>query len=217
MSSLKEFAVIYLQNVAWGDMDAVGHVNNVMYYRYIESARVEYLNKLDAFGQGLSAVIASSSCRYLRPVFFPDVLEIGVQVVEVRNSGFRMAYTLFSTAQQELVATGEAIAVMVDAKTLEKAALPAELRQRIFALELTVGNDLLHQNEHEERSGLTAGLTHAARSLRQNLRENIKEGIKEGRETFKEGIKEGRETFKEGRELLKENIEQIVPRLGKRD
>lgn len=198
MSSLKEFAVVYSQNVAWGDMDAVGHVNNVMYYRYIESARVEYLTRIDAIGQGLSAVIASSSCRFLRPVFFPDVLDIGVQVVEIRNSGFRMNYVLFSTKQQQIVATGDAIAVMVNASTLGKAALPAELRQRIYALEQTVGHDLM-SSESEERIGLTSGLTNAARSLRDNLRDNLRENIKEGRET------------------LKENIESIVPRLGKRD
>jgi acyl-CoA thioester hydrolase len=169
MSSLKEFAVVFSQNVAWGDMDAVGHVNNVMYYRYIESARVDYLTRIDAIGQGLSAVIASSSCRFLRPV-------------------------LYSTQQKQIVATGDAIAVMVNASTLGKAALPAELRQRIYALEQTVGNDLM-SSESEERVGLTSGLTNAARSLRANLRENIKEG----------------------RETLKENIESIVPRLSKRD
>ncbi len=191
MSSLKEYAVVYRQTVAWGDMDAVGHVNNVMYYRYIESARVDYLTRI---GASISAVIASSSCRYLRPVFFPDVLEIGVQVVEVRNSGFRMNYVLYSTEQKQIVATGDAISVMVDPKTLGKVALSAELREQIYALEGTVGNDLLNP-ESEERLGLTSGLTHAARSLRDNLRENIKEG----------------------RETLKENIESIVPRLGRRD
>jgi acyl-CoA thioester hydrolase len=142
MSSLNEFAVVYRQTVAWGDMDAIGHVSNVLYYRYIESARVD-LNRIDAIGQGLSAVIASNSCRYLRPVYFPDVLEIGIQVVEVRNSGFRMNYVLYSTQQKQIVATGDAIAVMVDSKTMGKAALPPELRQRIYALERTVGNDLL--------------------------------------------------------------------------
>ena len=192
MSLLKEYPVIYRQTVAWGDMDAVGHVNNVMYYRYIESDRVDYLTRID--NQGLSAVIASSSCRYLRPVYFPDVLEIGVKVVEVRNSGFRMNYMLYSTEQKQIVATGDAIAVMVDAKTLGKIALPADFREQIYVLERNVGNDLLNP-EIEERLGLTSGLTHAARSLRDNLRENIKEG----------------------RETLKENIESMVPRLGRRD
>ncbi len=206
MSALKEFAVVYRQHVAWGDMDAVGHVNNVMYYRYIESARVEYLMRIQAIGQGLSAVIASSSCRFLRPVFFPDTLEIGVQIIEVRNSGFRMNYVLYSTNQQQVVATAEAIAVMVNATTLEKAALPPELRERIYGLEMSVGHNL--QGDDDERS-LTSELTHAARSLRQNIRDNIKEGIREGRETLKEG-------FREGKETIKENIEQIVPRL-KRD
>lgn len=47
MSELKQYPVIYEQTVAWGDMDAFGHVNNAMYYRYVESARLAYLGILD--------------------------------------------------------------------------------------------------------------------------------------------------------------------------
>ena len=52
MNALQDYPVIYEQQVAWGDMDAFGHVNNVIYYRYIESARVCYLDKLNIFEQG---------------------------------------------------------------------------------------------------------------------------------------------------------------------
>lgn len=47
MSELQQYPVIYSQTVAWGDMDAFGHVNNATYYRYIESARLAYLGKLN--------------------------------------------------------------------------------------------------------------------------------------------------------------------------
>ena len=168
MSSIKECPVVHHQTVAWGDMDAFGHVNNVMYYRYIESARIVYLTHIEAFNHGLVSVVSSSSCRYLRPVFYPDNLKIGVRVVEIRNSGFRMTYVLHSTQQEQVVATGEAIVVMVDAKSFEKAAMPLELKQRIAAVEANFGNELDIGLNSEKTS-----LSNIGRALRDNLRENI--------------------------------------------
>lgn len=60
MSQLTQFPIIYEQKVAWGDMDAFGHVNNVMYYRYIESARIAYFDLLNIFDQNVATVVASS-------------------------------------------------------------------------------------------------------------------------------------------------------------
>lgn len=170
MSSLKECPVVYHQTIAWGDMDAFGHVNNVMYYRYIESSRIEYLTQVDAFSHGLVSVISSNSCRYFRPVYYPDSLKVGVRVVEIRNSGFRMAYVIYSNQQAQMVASGEAIVVMVDAKTFEKAAMPLELKQRIAALEANFGNELDIGLQNEKNS-----LSNIGRALRDNLRENIEQ------------------------------------------
>lgn len=164
MSSIKECPVVYHQQVAWGDMDAFGHVNNVMYYRYIESARIDYLTQVDAFSHGLVTVVSSTSCRFYRPVYFPDLLKVGARVVELRNSGFRMSYVLYSNQQNQMVATGEAIVVMVDATTFEKAAMPMELRQRIARLEASMGHDL-QLTEPPEKTRLS-GL---GRALRENL------------------------------------------------
>lgn len=138
MSELESFAVVYEQKVAWGDMDAFGHVNNVVYYRYIESARIEYLNKLNIFSNKINTVVASSSCKYLKPVFFPDEIRIGVKVVELRNSAFRMEYSLYSQAQNCLVATGDAVVVCVDQIEMKKTAIPETIKQGIIDLEKTV-------------------------------------------------------------------------------
>ena len=54
MEILKDYPVVYEQSVAWGDMDAFGHVNNVIYYRYIESARIRYFDQLDVFNRPLA-------------------------------------------------------------------------------------------------------------------------------------------------------------------
>lgn len=142
MNPLTQFPIVYEQKVAWGDMDAFGHVNNVMYYRYIESARIAYFDLLNVFDQDVVTVVASSQCKYLKPVFYPDVLHIGARVEEMRNSAIRMHYVLFSQQQQQIVADGEAVIVFVDKVEMKKALIPQQLRKVIIDLEATVHNDL---------------------------------------------------------------------------
>lgn len=142
MSQLTEFPIIYEQKVAWGDMDAFGHVNNVMYYRYIESARIAYFDRLNVFGQDVLTVVASSQCKYLKPVFYPDVLLIGARIEEMRNSAIRMRYVLFSQQQQQIVADGDAVVVFVDKVEMKKTLIPQYLREIIIELESTVNNHI---------------------------------------------------------------------------
>lgn len=140
MSLFSEYPIVHEQNVAWGDMDAFGHVNNVMYYRYIESARINYFDALNIFEQKVLTVVASNQCKYLRPVFYPDQLKIAVRVDELRNSAMRMTYQLFSTAQNALVATAEAVIVCVDQENMQKAAIPEDIREKILKMEHAVGH-----------------------------------------------------------------------------
>ena len=140
MSLFNEYPVVHEQNVAWGDMDAFGHVNNVMYYRYVESARINYFDALNIFEQKVLTVVASNQCKYLRPVFYPDQLKIAVRVDELRNSAMRMTYQLFSTAQNALVATAEAVIVCVDQENMQKAAIPEDIREKILKMEQAVGH-----------------------------------------------------------------------------
>ena len=142
MNELAQFPIRYEQKVAWGDMDAFGHVNNVMYYRYIESARIAYFDRLNVFEQDVLTVVSSSQCKYLKPVFYPDVLHIGARIEEMRNSAIRMYYRLYSQQQQQIVAEGEAVVVFVDKEEMKKALIPQQLRQVIIDLEATAQNDL---------------------------------------------------------------------------
>ena len=96
MQSLAQYPVILDQRVAWGDMDAFGHVNNVMYYRYIESARLLYLERLNILMGALVTVVATNQCRYLKPVVYPDQLKIGTRIDEIGRTSFKMSYILWS-------------------------------------------------------------------------------------------------------------------------
>lgn len=141
--NLSDFPLVQPQSVAWGEMDAFGHVNNMYYYRYFESARINYLQVIGALDNlaTLKPVVVANSCRYLKSVLFPDELEVAARVVELRASGFRMEYALISSTLKALVATGEAIVVMTGADG-KKLSLPEEIRQAIINLEATVGNSL---------------------------------------------------------------------------
>ncbi|TCB48489.1 acyl-CoA thioesterase [Acinetobacter sp. ANC 4779] len=140
MLTLSDYPVIHEQPVAWGDMDAFGHVNNVMYYRYIESARIRYMDELNIFQQDVYTVVASNQCKYIRPVFYPDQLKIGARVEEMRNSALRMSYLLWSEAQQTVVAWGEAVIVCVNKENMNKTEIPVVIRKKVTEIELTVNH-----------------------------------------------------------------------------
>ncbi|TCB58756.1 acyl-CoA thioesterase [Acinetobacter terrae] len=142
MLTLSDYPVIYEQSVAWGDMDAFGHVNNVMYYRYIESARIRYMDELNIFQQDVYTVVASNQCKYIRPVFYPDQLKIGVRVEEMRNSALRMSYLLWSETQQTVVALSEAVIVCVNKENMNKTEIPAVIREKVTEIEMIVNHQI---------------------------------------------------------------------------
>lgn len=155
-SNLNEFPIVQPQSVVWGEMDAFGHVNNVAYYRYFESVRISYLQAVGALDDlaTMKPVVAANSCRYLKSVDYPDELEMGARVVELRGSGFRMEYALLSRKHKAIVATGEAIVVMVD-NLGQKVSLSEELHQTIINLEDTVGNQPILAHQQSERTSET--------------------------------------------------------------
>lgn len=113
---LQDYPVVHIQPVAWGEMDAFNHLNNVAYYRYAESARISYLRAIGlTFARSdLLTILAGSSCQYLRPVTYPDTLLIGVRVKKLGNTSLIFEYKFISHTQQAIVATAEAVIVRTD-------------------------------------------------------------------------------------------------------
>lgn len=132
---LAGFNVIHPQTVAWGDMDAFGHVNNVVYYEYAQSARIHYLQQVDMFNEKSYTVLASSSCQYLRPVQFPDTVLIGIRAKKIGNTSLTHEYVYFSEKQQQVVATMETVIVFFDEKGEQKQPISDEQRQRLISLD----------------------------------------------------------------------------------
>src|SRR5438270_12807418 len=84
---LRGFPVIVELPVVWGDMDSYRHVNNVVYFRYFENARLEYFRRLDWFNYdretGIGPILASTSARFRRALTYPDTIRIGARVIAV--------------------------------------------------------------------------------------------------------------------------------------
>ena len=120
--------------VRWGDMDALGHVNNAAYLSYFEHARVEALETLGVtLGADSVLVVASASVAFKRPVVYPATVEVRVFVGPPGGSSFPTFYELAVVGEDARCATGEATVVQVDAATGRAARLTAGLRHALEA------------------------------------------------------------------------------------
>jgi len=129
---------IHPLKVNWGDMDALGHVNNVMYFQYLENTRIAAMEALQAFPrlfhEGVGLVIADARCRYKAPVVYPDTLHIGVRAEITSESRLVFRYALFSEAQQRVAAEAETLTVSVSPETGRPVAMPDWFREALATL-----------------------------------------------------------------------------------
>jgi acyl-CoA thioester hydrolase len=136
---LKGFPVTVEAAVAWGDMDALRHVNNVTYFRYFENARVAYFERIGLWEfmekTGIGPILASTQCRFRAPLTYPDVVTIGARVSDIGQDGFTMKYSVVSRRLLKIAAEGEGVLVTYDYRNNHKAGMPAELKQSILDLE----------------------------------------------------------------------------------
>jgi acyl-CoA thioester hydrolase len=139
--ALQAFPVTTELRVAWGDMDAFGHVNNVVYFRYFEIVRLRYFERIgfDLSRRHISPILGSISCRFRLPLKYPDTIVCGARVSEIGADRFTVDYAIFSREHQRLAAEGQSIVVAYDYAAAHKAALPAVLVRAIQDLERGAG------------------------------------------------------------------------------
>lgn len=134
---MKKFPIELEIPVAWGDMDAFGHVNNVKYMRYFETARVKYFDELMVGKEEKSPiqpVLASIAADYKYPVVYPDTMTVKVGVSEIGNSSLKMACEMYNK-DGILAVTASCVIVMFDLIKKKPATIPADFKSYIEALE----------------------------------------------------------------------------------
>ncbi|MEH3119815.1 MAG: thioesterase family protein [Methylorubrum populi] len=115
----------------WGDNDVYGHVNNVVYYAFFDTAVNGLLVEAGALDIARSTVIglvAETGCRYFAPVAFPDRITAGVRVAHLGHTSVRYAIALFREDERQAAAQGHFVHVYVDRETRRPVPLPERMR-----------------------------------------------------------------------------------------
>ena len=122
--------------VAWGEQDLFGHVNNVVYFRWMESVRMHFLERIGALRShaehGIGVILASTTCDFKRPVHWPATLHIRTGAVHVGTTSFTLTYRITDEAG-DIVAEGTSVQVMYDYGAGHKVPIPAPVRAAIEA------------------------------------------------------------------------------------
>ena len=119
--------------IRWGDMDAYGHVNNTIYFRYMEQARCEWLEAMD-IGVGVGddgPVIVNASCTFLIPLTYPGTVEVRTFVGEPGRSSIPTHVEMRIVGDDRIYAEGAAKVVWMDTRTGKSMPLPDKVRAAI--------------------------------------------------------------------------------------
>lgn len=121
--------------VAWGDMDAMQHVNNAVYFRYLESGRIVHLTTLGAYAEDRTTgtVVGSIQCRFRIPLTYPDTIIVGSRVAAVSDDRFTFEYAIFSQRHDKIAAEASSVVVAITLHDGRKTALPVDVRAAVDA------------------------------------------------------------------------------------
>ncbi|MEM7129369.1 MAG: thioesterase family protein [Chloroflexota bacterium] len=123
--------------IQWSDMDAARHVNNTIYLRWAETARIALFYQLQ-IGRGdpdrnIGMILGWQECKYIFPVTFPDTVSIGVRVTDVGDDRFMLECHTYSQKNNRLATISKQRIVSYDYQALSKVELPNDWRERLLA------------------------------------------------------------------------------------
>lgn len=123
--------------VRWRDLDPLGHVNNAVYFTYLEQARIHYLHELGIGSRdpaGIGIILAEASCQFKSPLELGERVTVRMRVSELRNSSFIFEYRL-EGEDGRLVATARSAQVCYDYQAQRPIPMPDEWRRTISTYE----------------------------------------------------------------------------------
>jgi acyl-CoA thioester hydrolase len=124
--------------VDWSELDYFRHVNNVSFFKYIQSARVNYWDQIGLTlmhqQTNVGPMLASCQCHFKAPLFYPSTIQIVTQCHTIGNTSFGFTHRIFNE-QEQLAAEAQDVMVMFDFNKNLKVPFPEELRRKIEALE----------------------------------------------------------------------------------
>ncbi|WP_411282163.1 acyl-CoA thioesterase [Gemmatimonas sp.] len=134
------YAHLTALDTRWMDNDVYGHVNNVVYYSFFDTAVNRWLIErgvLDITGSAAIGLVVETQCRYASPITFPDRVTAGIRVVHLGRSSVRYELALFRNDDESPAATGHFVHVYVDRVSRTSVAIPDTMRQALETLRVS--------------------------------------------------------------------------------
>ncbi len=135
---IQHYPVTVELSLQWGEMDAFAHLNNVIYFRYFETARIRYFEKIALLDymhrHKIGPILKNAECTFKIPLTYPDQIVIGVSAANLEPDRFMLNYVAFSHQHQKIAATGSSLIVMFDYSSGTKAPVPTVIQENIARL-----------------------------------------------------------------------------------
>jgi acyl-CoA thioester hydrolase len=135
---MEDFSTIVKLRIDWSEIDLFGHVNNVAILKYVQAARVTFLETIGLMQLQSEAktgpILASVSCQFCKPMFYPGGVTIYSKVGSIKNTSFEIQHALYDE-QNEIAAQAKDIIVFFDFINNAKLRIPNEIREKIENLE----------------------------------------------------------------------------------
>lgn len=135
------YPVFFPLSTRWNDNDIYGHVNNVTYYSYFDTAVNRYLIEqggLDIHASEVVAFVVNSQCNYLQPVSYPEQLEVAVGVKRLGTSSVTYAVAIFKPEQSQAIAYGDFVHVFVQRDINQSVPIPESIRSALEAIQIAL-------------------------------------------------------------------------------
>lgn len=129
-----DYKIFYPVTTRWMDNDIYGHVNNVTYYSYFDTAANTFLINhcgLDIHKGDIVGFVVSSGCEYLAPIAFPDKIEVGIRIDRLGNSSVQYGLGIFKDKEVQACAFGHFIHVFVDREANKPVRIPDYMRKNM--------------------------------------------------------------------------------------
>ena len=132
-----DYKVFYPISTRWSDNDIYGHVNNVTYYSYFDTAANRYLIEeggLDISDGSIVGYVVNSGCQYHAPITYPETIEAAVRVDRLGTSSVQYGIAIFREGEERAAAHGHFVHVFVDRVADRSVPIPANLRAALERL-----------------------------------------------------------------------------------
>lgn len=138
----EQYPIVLTQDVLWGDMDAFGHVNNTVYFRYFEDARMAYFDRAGIWSfkhsENIGPILATTHCDFKLPLAYPDKIYIATRSEILSAKKIKMQYRVYSEAFNAIAAEGEGLLVYYDYNQAKSTEIPTQIVTAIELLEQSI-------------------------------------------------------------------------------